>query len=87
MTFPAAEVIYGDSLKKATLSGQSGEGVFRFADDTTMLTVAEDQSEQEMIFTPVKYSCNSKPEKHYDQTGPYGERIWTDDHRVYLVNQ
>lgn len=39
-------------LKKATLSGQSGEGVFRFADDTTMLTVAEDQSEQEMIFTP-----------------------------------
>ena len=52
MTFPAAEVIYGDSLKKATLSGQSGEGVFRFADDTTMLTVAEDQSEQEMIFTP-----------------------------------
>lgn len=52
VTFPAAEVIYGDSLKKATLSGQSGEGVFRFADDTTMLTVAEDQSEQEMIFTP-----------------------------------
>ena len=30
VTFPAAEVIYGDSLKKATLSGQSGEGVFRF---------------------------------------------------------
>ena len=52
VTFPAAEVIYGDSLKKATLSGQSGEGVFRFADDTTMLTVAEDQSEQEIIFTP-----------------------------------
>ena len=52
VTFPAAEVIYGDSLKKATLSGQSGEGVFRFADDTTILTVAEDQSEQEMIFTP-----------------------------------
>lgn len=52
VTFPSAEVIYGDSLKKATLSGQSGEGVFRFADDTTMLTVAEDQSEQEMIFTP-----------------------------------
>lgn len=52
VTFPAAEVIYGDSLKKATLSSQSGEGVFRFADDTTMLTVAEDQSEQEMIFTP-----------------------------------
>ena len=52
VTFPAAEVIYGDSLKKATLSGQSGEGVFRFADDTTMLTVAENQSEQEMIFTP-----------------------------------
>ena len=52
VTFPAAEVIYGDSLKKATLSGQSGEGVFRFADDTTMLTVAEDQSEHEMIFTP-----------------------------------
>lgn len=52
VTFPAAEVIYGDRLKKATLSGQSGEGVFRFADDTTMLTVAEDQSEQEMIFTP-----------------------------------
>lgn len=52
VTFPAAEVIYGDSLKKAILSGQSGEGVFRFADDTTMLTVAEDQSEQEMIFTP-----------------------------------
>ena len=52
VTFPAAEVIYGDSLKKATLFGQSGEGVFRFADDTTMLTVAEDQSEQEMIFTP-----------------------------------
>ena len=52
VTFPAAEVIYGDSLKKATLSGQSGEGVFRFADDTTMLTVAEDQSEQEMIFAP-----------------------------------
>lgn len=52
VTFPAVEVIYGDSLKKATLSGQSGEGVFRFADDTTMLTVAEDQSEQEMIFTP-----------------------------------
>lgn len=52
VTFPAAEVIYGDSLKKATLSGQSGEGVFRFANDTTMLTVAEDQSEQEMIFTP-----------------------------------
>lgn len=52
VTFPAAEVIYGDSLKKATLSNQSGEGVFRFADDTTMLTVAEDQSEQEMIFTP-----------------------------------
>ena len=52
VTFPAAEVIYGDSLKKATLSGQSGEGVFRFTDDTTMLTVAEDQSEQEMIFTP-----------------------------------
>ena len=52
VTFPAAEVIYGDSLKKATLSGQSGEGVFRFADDATMLTVAEDQSEQEMIFTP-----------------------------------
>lgn len=51
VTFPAVEVIYGDSLKKATLSGQSGEGVFRFADDTTMLTVAEDQSEQEMIFT------------------------------------
>ena len=52
VTFPAAEVTYGDSLKKATLSGQSGEGVFRFADDTTMLTVAEDQSEHEMIFTP-----------------------------------
>ena len=52
VTFPAAEVIYGDSLKKATLSGQSGEGVFRFADDATMLTVAEDQSEHEMIFTP-----------------------------------
>lgn len=52
VTFPAAEVIYGDSLKKATLSSQSGEGVFRFADDTTMLTVAENQSEQEMIFTP-----------------------------------
>ena len=52
VTFPAVEVIYGDSLKKATLSGQSGEGVFRFADDTTMLTVAEDQSEHEMIFTP-----------------------------------
>ena len=52
VTFPAAEVIYGDSLKKATLSGQSGEGVFRFADDTTMLTVAEDQSEHEIIFTP-----------------------------------
>lgn len=52
VTFPAAEVIYGDSLKKATLSGQSGEGVFRFADDTTMLTVVENQSEQEMIFTP-----------------------------------
>lgn len=52
VTFPAAEVIYGDSLKKATLSSQSGEGVFRFADDTTMLTVAEDQSEQEMIFAP-----------------------------------
>ena len=52
VTFPAAEVIYGDSLKKATLSGQSGEGVFRFADDTTMLTVAENQSEQEIIFTP-----------------------------------
>ena len=52
VTFPAAEVIYGDSLKKATLSSQSGEGVFRFADDTTMLTVVEDQSEQEMIFTP-----------------------------------
>ena len=52
VTFPAAEVIYGDSLKKAILSSQSGEGVFRFADDTTMLTVAEDQSEQEMIFTP-----------------------------------
>lgn len=52
VTFPAAEVIYGDSLKKATLSGQSGEGTFRFADDTTMLTVAENQSEQEMIFTP-----------------------------------
>ena len=52
VTFPAAEVIYGDSLKKAILSGQSGEGVFRFADDATMLTVAEDQSEQEMIFTP-----------------------------------
>lgn len=52
VTFPAVEVIYGDSLKKATLSSQSGEGVFRFADDTTMLTVAEDQSEQEMIFTP-----------------------------------
>ena len=52
VTFPAAEVIYGDSLKKATLSSQSGEGVFRFTDDTTMLTVAEDQSEQEMIFTP-----------------------------------
>lgn len=52
VTFPAAEVIYGDSLKKATLSSQSGEGVFRFADDATMLTVAENQSEQEMIFTP-----------------------------------
>ena len=52
VTFPAAEVTYGDSLKKATLSGQSGEGVFRFADDTTMLTVAEDQSEHEIIFTP-----------------------------------
>ena len=52
VTFPAAEVIYGDSLKKATLSGQSGEGVFRFADDTTMLTVAENQSEHEIIFTP-----------------------------------
>ena len=52
VTFPAAAVIYGDSLKKATLSSQSGEGVFRFTDDTTMLTVAEDQSEQEMIFTP-----------------------------------
>ncbi len=52
VTFPAAEVTYGDCLKKATLSGQSGEGVFRFADDTTMLTVAEDQSEHEIIFTP-----------------------------------
>ena len=52
VTFPAAEVTYGDSLKKATLSGQLGEGVFRFADDTTMLTVAEDQSEHEIIFTP-----------------------------------
>ena len=52
VTFPVAEVTYGDSLKKATLSGQSGEGVFRFADDTTMLTVAEDQSEHEIIFTP-----------------------------------
>ena len=52
VTFPAAEVIYGDSLKKAILSGQSGEGVFRFADDATMLTVEEDQSEQEMLFTP-----------------------------------
>ena len=52
VTFPAAEVTYGDSLKKATLSGQSGEGVFRFADDTTMLTVAENQSEHEIIFTP-----------------------------------
>ena len=52
VTFPAAEVVYGDSLKNATLSGKAGDGVFRFADDTTMLTVAEDQSEQEMIFTP-----------------------------------
>ena len=52
VTFPAAEVIYGDSLKNATLSGQAGDGVFRFADDATMLTVAEDQSEHEMIFTP-----------------------------------
>lgn len=52
VTFPAAEVIYGDSLKNATLSGQEGDGVFRFADDATMLTVAEDQSEHEIIFTP-----------------------------------
>ena len=52
VTFPAAEVIYGDSLKNATLSGQAGDGVFRFADDATMLTVAENQSEHEMIFTP-----------------------------------
>lgn len=52
VTFPAAEVIYGDSLKNATLSGQAGDGVFRFADDATMLTVAEDQSEHEIIFTP-----------------------------------
>ena len=52
VTFPAAEVVYGDSLKNATLSGQAGDGVFRFADDATMLTVAEDQSEHEMIFTP-----------------------------------
>ena len=52
VTFPVAEVIYGDSLKNATLSGQAGDGVFRFADDATMLTVAEDQSEHEIIFTP-----------------------------------
>ena len=67
VTFPAAEVIYGDSLKKATLSGQSGEGVFRFADDTTMLTVAEDQSEQEIL--PRKLTIRpDRMEKEYGQT-------------------
>ena len=52
VTFPAAEVIYGDSLKKATLSVSREKVYSVLADDTTMLTVAEDQSEQEMIFTP-----------------------------------
>ena len=52
MTFPTVEVTYGDSLRKAVRTGQSGNGVFRFADNTAMLTVAENQSEQEMIFTP-----------------------------------
>ena len=28
-----------------------------------------------------------KTKKYYDQTRPYGERIWTDNHRVYLVDQ
>ena len=52
VTFPTVEVTYGDSLRKAVRTGQSGNGVFRFADNTAMLTVAENQSEQEMIFTP-----------------------------------
>lgn len=52
VTFPDITVTYGDSLKKASLSGQSGEGEFRFADDTVILTVAENQSGHEMIFTP-----------------------------------
>ena len=52
VTFPTVEVTYGDSLRKAVRTGQSGNGVFRFADNTAMLTVVENQSEQEMIFTP-----------------------------------
>ena len=52
VTFPTVEVTYVACLRKAVRTGQSGNGVFRFADNTAMLTVAENQSEQEMIFTP-----------------------------------
>ena len=52
VTFPNAEVTYGDSLKKAVLTDQAGEGEFRFTNDALMLSTAENQMEQEMIFTP-----------------------------------
>lgn len=50
-TFPTAgEVTYGDTLATSTLSGETGNGTFAWADETTIPTVTN--SDYEMIFTP-----------------------------------
>lgn len=58
VTCPTAEITYGDSLKEAEFTNGSGDGAFKFVDDTEKLSVAETGSQKEMIFIP--YNPNYK---------------------------
>lgn len=53
VTFPQKAVVrYGEPLASAVLTGQSGDGTFRFKEPGTMLSVSQSGSTQTMVFTP-----------------------------------
>lgn len=66
-----------------------------FADDTVVLTVAENQSGHEMIFTPPNPNYKTvtstlpvtvQPRKLVIRPDLCGKGIWKDNLRIYVVN-
>lgn len=53
VTFPtSATLTYGDTLDQAVLSGQSGDGSFRFKNGGEILKVSDSGQRRTMVFTP-----------------------------------